>query len=179
MKMRQIKFSARPRGGFTLVEVVVGIALVAIVVGALYTGMTFSAQRTSRTRENLRATQILLEKVEQVRLYRWEQILSAADLDDLDDPLFDPDDPHTNEDQPAAFAIPAEFTAPYTPGATNTGDMIYNGTFTVQPAPVAQAYSNNLLLVTVTLNWLSGSTTNNRSVQTLFAKNGLQNNISR
>lgn len=56
------------QGGFSLVEAAVALGLVALVVGALYAGMTQVIAQSQSARENLRATQILLEKLETIRL---------------------------------------------------------------------------------------------------------------
>lgn len=157
-------------------EVVVGVALVALTVGALYAGMTYGMQRTHFTREELRATQILLEKMEQLRLYRWDQLNFVNDPDDLDDVEFDPEDPHVVEDELSPFVVPKTFSVPFTAGQTNDG-LVYYGTFSLTNAPVTEVYSNQLLLVTATLTWQSGGKTRTRKMQTFFAKYGLQNNI--
>jgi len=179
MKLTSGSPSIPANRGFTLIECAVGLVLVAVVVGALYTGITFGAQRTAGTRENLRATQILLEKVEQIRLYRWDQLVGTFDPDDLIDFDFDPEDPHTEADDIPPFVIPATFSVPFMPGATNKGDVVYTGTFSITNAPVSEVYSNELMQVSVTLAWQSRGKNHTRSIQTLFAKHGLQHNIPR
>src|ERR1051325_3009125 len=59
---------------FSLVEAVVGMGVIGTVVGALMSGITTGTFTMRMARENLRATQIMLEKVETIRLYSWEQI---------------------------------------------------------------------------------------------------------
>src|SRR5260221_3930901 len=58
---------------FSLVEVVLGMAIIGTVLGAMLSGITTGTFTMRLTRENLRATQIMLEKVETIRLYNWEQ----------------------------------------------------------------------------------------------------------
>src|SRR4051812_21990024 len=60
--------------GFTLAEAMVGITFAAIVLVSLYAGITYGMSVTEVTRENLRATQLILEKFETIRLYTWDQL---------------------------------------------------------------------------------------------------------
>jgi type II secretory pathway pseudopilin PulG len=175
-RTNQLKFRT---AAFTIVEVVVGIALLGVVVAALYSGMTYGLARTAITREEMRATQVMLEKMEQLRLYTWDQVNYNYDPDDPEDPTdpFDPEDPHDIADELDPFFIPVTFSAPFTPGLTNAGDLMYFGTFTVTNVPMTQLYSNHLRLVTVSITWTNGNNVKTRSMQTYFAKYGLQNNI--
>lgn len=179
MKISRIHLPKLPTAAFTLVEVLVGIALLGVVVTALYSGMTYGLARTVTTREEMRATQVMLEKMEQLRLYTWEQVNYNYDPDDPEDPTdpFDPEDPHDVADEPTEFLIPAKFSEPFTPGLTNAGDLQYYGTFSVTNVPMSEAYSNSLRLITVSITWTNGNQVKTRSMQTYFAKYGLQNNI--
>lgn len=166
---------------FTLVEVVIGIALLAVVVTALYSGMTYGMARTQMTGEDMRATQVMLEKLEQLRLYRWDQVDYNYDPDDPEDPTqpFDPEDPHIADDEFAAFIIPASFTQTIVPGATGSNALQFYGTFTITNAPVTEAYSNFMRRVTVSVTWTNGGKARTRTMETLFAKYGMQNNVPR
>src|SRR5262245_60113042 len=104
---------ARPRPGraFTLVEVTVSLAIVGIVVLAIYGGLSAGITSIRMARENLRATQILLDKTESLRLYTWEQ---------LNAPGF----------------VPKNFIVPYDSTVTNTNSgVLYYGTITIQDFP--------------------------------------------
>jgi hypothetical protein len=58
----------------------VGIALVGIVFISLYAGISSGVAVIQLARENLRATQIIVERMETVRLCSWEQITSETNL---------------------------------------------------------------------------------------------------
>src|SRR6266853_4422823 len=60
---------------FTLPEVIVGVAIVVVMFVTLYGGMTSGFAITQLARENLRGTQIMLERVEGIRLYNWNQLV--------------------------------------------------------------------------------------------------------
>ncbi len=66
------------RSAFTLAEVMVGVSIMSIMFLTLYLGFTQGFSVVQGSRENLRATQILQQQAEVIRLYTWEQIDPAA-----------------------------------------------------------------------------------------------------
>jgi len=140
---------ARPAlGAFTLVEVMVGMAIVGLVLVVFYTAITHGVGVMRMEFEDRRATQILLEKTETIRLCSWDQINSNG-------------------------FIPSTFTVNYDPQSTNSG-VTYTGTITIASAPLSTAYSNDLRQVTVRLNWTTGQLHRQRELKTLIARYGLQ-----
>src|SRR5512138_2789097 len=59
----------------SLAEVMVGISLMGILFVSLYSGMSSGFAVTQVSRENLRATQIMMERMEGVRLFNWNQLV--------------------------------------------------------------------------------------------------------
>jgi len=143
---------SRKLAGFSLIEASVGMAVIGIVVGAMMSGMTTGTVIMRMARENLRATQILLEKVETIRLYSWDQINTPG-------------------------FIPPTFTENYDPSSTNSQGLTYNGTMQIAPAPIASSYSNDLKMVTVHLSWLTGTIQRDREFTSYISRNGLQDYI--
>jgi len=141
----------RKIAAFSIIEVTVGMGVVGTSMAALFSGFTTGFFTMQMARENLRATQIMLEKTETLRLYSWEQINAPG-------------------------FIPAAFTNSYDPNAQNKG-VNYTGTLTVANAPISSSYSNNMKQVTVTVNWTTGSLNRSRSLTTYVARNGLQSYI--
>jgi prepilin-type N-terminal cleavage/methylation domain-containing protein len=139
---RQIK-------AFSLVEVMVSASILAIMLIGLYGGISFGFSQTWSSRENLRATQILEERMEILRLYNWDQIIN----------------------QPGY--IPATFTAPFYPDGSN-GGFSYSGTVTLTNAPMTETYSNDFRLVQIQVTWNSGGQNHSRSMSTLVSQFGLQ-----
>jgi hypothetical protein len=141
---------------FTLIEAMVASGLVLIVFVALYAGVSFCFSVTDFERQNLRATQVMLERVEGLRLLNWFQLTNTA-------------------------LNPATFTQQYYPavGSTPASGVMYTGTVTVTGVNLvpAASYSNNVKQVTVTLTWKSGSVIRNRSLTTYASRNGIQNYI--
>lgn len=152
LKFDQQSARTSSRHAFSLVEVLVAMAIVGITFVSLYTGISSGFGVLSVARENLRATQVLLEKMETLRLYNWSQINSNG-------------------------FIPPTFTAPYYPrGNTNSG-LVYQGTMTITNAPATETYSNDLRVVILKVSWTSGRVVRQREMQTLVSRYGLQNYI--
>ena len=124
---------------------------------SLYGGISLGFTIVGHTREDLRATQILVEKMETIRLYSWDQVNT------------------TN-------FIPTTFTDYYYPpgvGQTNgwSSGVTYNGTVTVSPGPTGRSYSTNVMQVTVGLNWTTGGVNRSKQLSTYVSRDGLQNYI--
>ena len=151
---------ARGRLAFALAEVLVSGALMAIVFVTLYTGMSSGFAVTKLARENLRATQIMLERMEGIRLYNWNQLCYSN-------------------------MIPATFNAYYYPAITNgqSGGINYQGTISIA-APVLNPsanYSDLMRAITVTLYWTNANgaapIVHRRSMTTYSARDGVQNYV--
>ena len=142
-----------PRGrrvGVTLVEAMVAMLVIGLVFLALYSGITSCFFSIRMARENLRATQILLEKMEVIRLLTWSQINSNGFL-------------------------PSAFTALYDPATTDTSRALaYNGTILVTNASLAANYQDTLRLVTVRLDWNTHALPRTREMSTYVSKYGVQ-----
>jgi prepilin-type N-terminal cleavage/methylation domain-containing protein len=155
--------SRRAIRAFSLIEVIVACAIVAIIFSALFTGTTATFNLEGSTRENLRATQIVVSRLEGLRLCAWSN-----------DQLF-----NTN-------VVPKTFTDWFYPlglkSSTNNGTS-YTGTITVTTNfslnPPA-TYANKLALVTVTVSWTNAqenTSSHTRSMSTFVARYGVQNYV--
>ena len=164
MKLRLAVNSVRRRGekAFSLAEAMVGMSLMGILFVSLYGGMSSGFALTQVARENLRATQILVQKLEAVRLFTWSQV---ADTNNY---------------------LKFNFGEKYDPlGATNNcGGAQYTGYVRASLPPAGdlpEAYRTNMRTITVTLYWTNyhgGKTiVHQREMQTRVARNGMQNYI--
>jgi len=144
------------RHAFTLMEVLVVVAIIGVEFVSLYLGMTQGFGIVQVARENLRATQILQEKMETIRLYTWDQINTAG-------------------------FIPPTFTAAFYPAGSQTNQgATYQGTVTISdvPPPLSTAsYAKDMKMVVVQVNWQSGNIQRNRDMRTLVSHYGLHNYI--
>jgi prepilin-type N-terminal cleavage/methylation domain-containing protein len=146
--------------GFTFTEVLVATAILGFVATSLYAAFAAGFCVIQSTRENLRATQILVQKMEAIRLLTWSQVND------------------TNR------YLKPTFTADYDPlGTTNhAGGAKYAGyVSTSTPTDLPDGYRANMLTVTVGVSWTNYNggkpIVHRREMQTRVARNGMQNYI--
>ena len=154
MKIRFSNLNRAAKGGFGLTESLVGIVIMGMVFVALYAGMTTGFQSVRAARENLRATQILLEKFETIRLYNWDQITTNGFL-------------------------PPTFTNRYAPSQSSKG-VEYVGVVTIttnMPPGMTEPYIEDMRMVTIRLQWGSSGIPRTRTFTNFVARYGLQNYI--
>jgi len=154
---------------FSLIEVVFSMALVSVLFVSLYAGIASGFGLVNLARENLRANQIIVEKMETIRLYSWNQINTPG-------------------------FIPTSFTANFFPSVitnlvdsgstivTNittlaNGGITYYGTVSITDPPVSSNYVSVMKQFTVTLNWTNSGIPRIRTLTTLVAQNGMQNYV--
>lgn len=155
---------AASNNAFTLVELVVGAGMAAMVYAAVFCGVSTTFRILNSSREELRATQIMVSRLEGVRLEAWG----------------------TNQLFNTSY-VPTNFTDYFYPmglsGTTNDG-TIYSGTVAITPDPPmtnTPSYSNNIALITVTITWTNGvvgvTNVHTRSMSTYVSQYGLQNYV--
>jgi hypothetical protein len=134
----------------------VAVVIMAIAFVSLYMGISFSFGVTTLERENLRATQVMLQRMEGIRLFTWDQLMDTA-------------------------LNPKTFTEQYFPGSGSkpASGIIYTGEVEVADVTLdpPASYSPNMKKVTVTVKWTSGNVPRSRSTFTYVAKEGMQNYI--
>jgi hypothetical protein len=126
---------------------------VVALFGAFTSGMTV----VQGARENTRATQIMVQKMETIRLLTWNQGINSS------------------------IARPA-FEALYDPASTNAG-TVYEGSYEYQPADtnIPAAYRDKLRKVNVTIYWTNHvggrARVQSRQMETFVARYGMQNYV--
>src|SRR6266498_2256567 len=78
MKTNGIDCTSRPPIAYSIVEVMVAVFLLGIFIISLFAGLSSGFAVVQLARENLRATQILVQKMESVRLYNWTELTNSA-----------------------------------------------------------------------------------------------------
>jgi prepilin-type N-terminal cleavage/methylation domain-containing protein len=140
------------RRGFSIMELVIAMALIGLLVLAVYGAITSGMNNVRMARENLRATQILLEKMEAMRLYNWDQLNTG-------------------------FLAP-QFIANYDVNATSTNSgILYYGTVTIADSATGTTYAGDMKEVTVNLRWKTGPIARIREMSTYVCRSGMQNYI--
>ncbi len=150
------------QGAYTLAEVLVGVLLVAVAATSLFAAFSSGFAVVGLQREDLRATQVMMRKIEGIRLCTWSQFPSTI-----------------------------TFAEPYDPNGTtnNTAGVMYSGllyTNSVTNILGSTTYAKDMRLVTVTINWTntsSGSAKSSfgkplprsRTMLTFAARYGMQN----
>jgi type II secretory pathway pseudopilin PulG len=135
----------------------VAILIAGIMLPSLFTGLASSFSTMQATRENLRATQIIVQRMEALRLA-----------------------PYTTLQNPAAY--PTNSTEYYSPSgqASGKGGTPYTVTYNWAsgPSSLPPSYRTNMLLVTVTASWNSGKVPHTRSMQSYVTRYGVQRYVS-
>jgi len=146
------KRAADRHHAFTLMEVMLAVVIVGVEFVSLYVAISQGFAVVQSARENLRATQIMQEQVEVIRVLDWEKVTTT----------------------PSPWNFNASF---YPAGGTNVG-IEYTGTIAVSDAPVPAAYAADVRLVVVSLSWTNGANariSRNRELRTLVSRYGLHN----
>jgi Tfp pilus assembly protein PilV len=152
--------SRKAQEAFTLAEVIIAVFVLAVMTLSLYAGFTTGFMIVDSAREDLRATQILMQKAEAIRLCTWSSLANC----------------------------PITFVERYDPtgysGGSSAGGTLYRGTLTTNvPSSIrgSAAYKTNMCLVNLTIAWTNYNgrqfCAHSRSMQTLVARYGLQNYI--
>ena len=137
-------------GGFTLVETAIAVLLASIMLLALYASFTCGYSMMRVAREDTRATQIMLQKMEATRLLSYDQLSKYPTNSTV---YFDEQDK-----------------------SSGNGGAAYSVSFTAGAAPnTLPAYERtNMMLITVAATWNSGRMPRTRTMQTYVAKYGVQ-----
>jgi len=150
----KLKRAAVRNQAFTLIEVMLAVVIVGVEFVSLYVAISQGFAVVQSARENLRATQIMQEQVEIIRVLDWDKVTTT----------------------PSPWNFASSF---YPAGGTNQGQgLTYSGTIAVTDAPVPAAYSADMRLVVVSLAWTNGANSRvsrNRELRTLVSRYGLHN----
>jgi len=150
----RIHQNANRKRGTTLVEVLMASGLLITIGAGILGGFNYGFFAMQLARENQRATQIVLEKVETIRLYSWDQVNSNGFIPTIFQDIYDPQAPEGKR------------------GVT------YYGTVTITNFPPDVSYSANLRQFTVSLQWTNNhGLGRSRTLSTWVAKDGLQNYV--
>lgn len=139
-----------------MVEVMFAMAIVGVLIVALYGAIGTSASWMRLCQENETATQIMGEKLDTLRLYNWNQIT-------LSNGTF--------------FAT--NFTVGIDPLTNSTA--YYTGRVVIANALInsaTESYKTNLKQVTINLTWRSGTRMQNRTMSTFVTSHGIQSYVN-
>ena len=151
------KLSRKLTLGVTLMEVVMATGIIAITGAGVISSINYGICIMRIARENQRATQVMLEKLEAIRLYNWTEVTNTG-------------------------FIPSSFTASYDPtSSSGYQGTVYYGTMAVSvPSFIGTtpSYSASIRQFTVSLQWTNaGGLRHARTLSTYVAQNGIQNYV--
>ena len=144
------------RIAFTFTEVLIATGLLLTVFVTIYCCLAMGLRTTQLTRQTLRATQILTDKLEGVRLYNWSQ---------LNDPTF-----FRNTFTNFFYETNNIGTAT----ASGSG-VLYTGQVALASVPFTNSYNTNVLKMTVTVGWVGSGQVHTRMMSTYVGQWGVQN----
>jgi prepilin-type N-terminal cleavage/methylation domain-containing protein len=165
MKIQSPRIPSRASGelAFSMIEVLISVAIMGVTMVSLYAGMSSGFAVTKASRENLRATQIMLERMEGIRLFTWNQLCYSN-------------------------WVPTSFTTSYYPFAApgeSTG-ITYRATISITNATLSPAvtYGDRMRAIVMTVYWtnyygpkMTNKLVRSRSMTTYTARDGIQNYV--
>ena len=128
------------------------VATGSLMFVTLYLAIAQGVVVVKSCRENLRATQILEEKGETIRLISWNQITNGF--------------------------VPQTFTNYYDPTASSGKQgVVYQGLMSIASAPVSETYASTMRQFVITVNWTSAGVQHQKAFSTFVSQYGLQNYV--
>lgn len=137
------------------------VCLVGVMFISLYAAFSSGFSLLRAARENLRATEILNQQTERIRLLNWSQVLDAQHY------------------------LPASFVEPFNPEDSPTDPtkpQMYGRFESTIPTDWPAAYRDQARLITITLTWTNTSGSkpivNERRAQTCVSRYGMQSYLA-
>jgi prepilin-type N-terminal cleavage/methylation domain-containing protein len=141
--------------GFSMIEALVAMAMAGIMFTALYAGMHFGFRIIKLSRENTRATQIMIEHMEICRLYKWNDLTNVG-----------------------VFLNTNPIVVPYYPPGAGVSSIMFTSRVSLTPFLSGASYASEMRKLTVRVDWESFADTNrSRTMSTYVTRNGLQNYV--
>ena len=157
-RWNQLPARARQQG-FTLMEALVAMLISGIMFTALYTGLHGGFRIIKMSRENTRATQIMIEHMEICRLYKWKDLTNTG-----------------------GFLNTNPILVAYYPSGSGNSSLVFTSRVILEPINFAPyptpSYAPDMRKLTVRVDWEPmGVTNRTRQMSTSVARNGLQNYV--
>ena len=153
MRLQFRKSATTGTSAYTLAEILICVLIINIGAAGLMGCFKYAFFVTRLFRENQRATQVMLERAEAIRLCSWDQVRSNG-------------------------FIPPTFTDYFDPTATNgSSGVVYSGTVAIAAFPYNTSYKDNMRQLTLTVQWTSDTIQRRRTNVTYIAKDGIQNYV--
>jgi len=150
---------------FSLVEALVGTMVIGVLFITMYSGISMSFGVIMSARENLRATQIMLDRTEEFRIYKYSFVTNPGSYPSTwSEPYFPTNQNYGVSDLNTATNL-----------NNNTGGFLYYGTLTVSQNTTFTdtAYMGDLMMIKVELRW-TNTAPRYRTMSTIYSHYGMQ-----
>jgi type II secretory pathway pseudopilin PulG len=154
--------------GFTLVEALFSLAMVGVLIICMYSAFSSGFGGVQNEREDARATQILVTKMEQMRLLNWDQVTTNGFPDEFTE--------NFNPEVPVAGSSKGKTKGK---GKGKSMDpLVYYGEIKVRKGPNDVSYQDDLRQIEISVEWETpNGRRRERNVTTYVARYGLQNYV--
>lgn len=149
----------RADSAFSMAETVVAVAVFAIMFASFFGGLSLSISMVQSARETVRATQIMSEQMDTLRLKRWDQI------DQLNGTKYYPSFNPISSNVPFSGGAGLTYTAKVS--VINGSSFITN----------SESYKDNIKMVSIELTWKSRKLLHKTEMTTFVSQYGLQTYI--
>lgn len=164
MKLEPELAESHPDGSssaFTLPEVLVSILLVSVVVVSLYAGITQGFVISDVSRDNMRATQIMVNTMEVIRLYSWDQI-------------------NSNGFVPTNYVVhlyPTNMIRGTTNSTSISANRLARVNVRIATPSISTAYKTNMREITIRVGWTNQNVPRFRTMKSYVAREGMQHYV--
>lgn len=137
-----------------MIEALVAMLIAGVMFTSLYAGLNGGFRIIKMSRENTRATQIMVEHMEICRLYKWQDLTNVG-----------------------GFLNTNPIPVAYYPGGGNSSIM-FTSRVILEPVALGTTYAADMRKLTVRVDWEAmGATNRTRMMTTYVTRNGLQNYV--
>ena len=156
---------------FMLTEAMMSLGIAGVALVSLYAGISQTFSTVQKTREDLRVTQILVEKMESLRLVTWDQLntpgfIPSTFRESLNGQLLT-STPPVSGTKSGADASTSQGTEP-------AGDVCV-GRVKIDLVGVPAAYTGHMRHVTISVTWRHGDVVREQKMETFVSQYGIQN----
>src|SRR5205823_4851234 len=134
--MKLLQTTSRPAAvrsaGFTVAEAIVGMGIVGVLIISLYAGLTSGMGTIQLAREDMRATEILVRNMDQIRLFTWDQITNGTTIPTSFLAGFNPANPTPTNNMTSSHVGNGNAY-----GQQSIIPLVYSGTVTISAFPDA------------------------------------------
>ena len=151
-----IKAKANRSKAFTIVEVIISMTIIGIAASGLMAAITGSFLVMRMARENQRATQVLMDRAEALRVFNWTEVTNGS--------------------------LPSYFTDYFNPSITNAPEGVtYYGAITVTNVAFSgttPAYgATHMRQINLSVTWNTKGIQRTRTFSTYVACDGMENYV--